>query len=125
MFENLYSRFYAARDWVRAMDLYSRKDSAGFLGAMDALAWRRPFSPYQLAVRANALSMTGRYAGPFSVLSQDDGKSGDGRYIAYYARAMISDINGDTDGFSRNAAAASRMKIKLISKFIYRRNLPL
>lgn len=111
-------------EWVRSMRFYRKRDYATFLEMVKDIEKQHALTPYQLAVKANALLLAGEYKRAltlFSILTGVEDDSSDVDYIRLYARAMIADINGDTETFGRIAASASSLPCRLI----VRRNLPL
>ena len=128
MITNLRRRWIDNRDWVRAVRLYRSNDHSRFLEAVDALARRKPLSRYELAIKANALLLSGRHkeaTALYSTLSVEEGQCADAAYISLFARAMIADINGDSAGYARNAKAASGLRLPVLSRLRFRQNLPL
>jgi hypothetical protein len=128
MITNLRRRLIDARDWVRAVRHHRSNDHSRFLEAVDALARRKPLSRYQLVIKASALLLSGRHneaTALYSTLSGEEGEGANAAYISLYARAMIADLSGDRAEYDRNAKAALDLRLPLISRLLFRQNLPL
>ena len=124
MFKSLYSSYLRRMEWVRSMRFYRKRDYSTFLEMIKGIEEQNALTPYQRAVKANALLLSGEYKQAlalFSLLTGVDDSTNDIDYIKLYARAMIADVNGDTDTFGRIASSAS----SLPCRSIVRRNLPL
>lgn len=111
--------------WVKAMRFYRNSEFDKFFEMLQILEELDPLTPYQLGVKGNALLLSGQYKEALSIFSMlsslSDHGNNNAKYIGAYSRAMIADINGNTDEYDRIARAASLIPVKSI----LRRNLPL
>ena len=125
MINRLVKWWHRAGPWVRAMRFYRNSEYDRFFITVGELEKLTPLTPYQLAVKGNALLLNGKYKEALSVFtilsSNSNDKSNDTKYVAAYSRAMIADINGKSDEFDSISQAAVRIPAKRILK----RNLPL
>jgi hypothetical protein len=111
--------------WFKAMGHYRKAKYDKFFSLLDEMERGTAINNYQLAVKANALLLCGKYKDSldiFSVLSSSSNDElEDSNYIAMYSRAMIADINGDSREFERLARLAAAFPARRLVK----RTLPL